>query len=94
MFRACHAVLSVHCSLVVAGLERTYLLVLLYVMFSCVLITFPCGNLGQAWYLFVSIPDICLLPYFGSNCLTRCILYHMTSKFDAFVVRVVANFLR
>ena len=40
------------------------LLTLLYVMFSCVFVTFPCGVLGQVWYLIVSIPDLCLLPYF------------------------------
>ena len=28
-------------------------------------ITFSLGVLGQVWYLIVSIPDLCLLPYFG-----------------------------
>ena len=37
MFRVCHAFLSVHCSIVVTCLERANLLVLLYVIFSCVL---------------------------------------------------------
>ena len=37
---------------------------LLYVVFSCVFVTFPCGVLGQVWYLIVSIPNICLLPNF------------------------------
>ena len=37
------------------------LLALLYVMFSCVFVTFLCGILGQVWYLTVSIPDLCLL---------------------------------
>ena len=37
---------------------------LLYVMFSSVFVTFPYGVLGQVWYLIVSIPDLCLLPYF------------------------------
>ena len=27
---------------------------------------FPIGVLGQVWYLIVSIPDLCLLPYFTS----------------------------
>ena len=31
----------------------------MYVMFSCVYVT-----LGQMWYLFASIPDLCLLTYF------------------------------
>ena len=29
----------------------------------CIFITFPCGILGQAWYLIVSFPDLCLLSY-------------------------------
>ena len=37
MFCVCHAVLSVHCSLVVNCREKTNLLALLYVMVSCVL---------------------------------------------------------
>ena len=32
--------------------------------FSCVSVTFPCGVLGQVWYLIVSITDLCLLTYF------------------------------
>ena len=40
---------------------------LLFVMFNCVYDTFPCGILGQVWYLIVSIPDICRLSYFHSN---------------------------
>ena len=47
MFRVCHAILSVHCSLVVTGWEKADLLALLYVMFNCVFVTFPCGVLGQ-----------------------------------------------
>ena len=57
------AVLSVPCSLVVTCWERAYLLALLYVMFSCVFVTFPYGVLVQMWYLIVSIPDLCLLLY-------------------------------
>ena len=30
-----------------------------------VFVTFPCGILGQVWYLIVSFPDLCLLSYFG-----------------------------
>ena len=33
-------------------------------VFLC-FVTFSCGVLGQVWYLVVSIPDICLLTYFG-----------------------------
>ena len=32
---------------------------LLFVMFNCIFVTFPCGILGQVWYLIVSIPDLC-----------------------------------
>ena len=34
---------------------------LLFVMKNCVFVTFPCGILGQVWYLIVSIPDLCRL---------------------------------
>ena len=30
----------------------------------CSLVTFPCGILGQVWYLIVSFPDLCRLSYF------------------------------
>ena len=61
IFCVFHAVLSVHCSLVATCWERAGLLALLYVMFSCVIITFPCVFLVQVWYLIVSIPDFYLL---------------------------------
>ena len=35
-----------------------------FVMLNCVFVTFPCGILGQVWYLIVSIPDLCSLSYF------------------------------
>ena len=38
------------------------LLGLLCVLF-CAFVTFPYGVLDQEWYLIVSIPDLCLLPY-------------------------------
>ena len=31
-------------------------------------VTFPCGILGQVWYLIVLIPDLCRLSYFDSFC--------------------------
>ena len=61
MFCVHYAVLSVHCSLVATCWERAGLLALLYVMFSCVIVTFSCVVLGQVWYLIVSIPDFYLL---------------------------------
>ena len=63
MFSVFHVVLSVHCSLVATCSERAGLLALLYVMFSCVIVTFPCVVHDQVWYLIVSIPDFCLLNY-------------------------------
>ena len=40
-----------------------YLLAFLYVMFSCVCVTFQFGVLVQVWNLIVLIPDVCLFPY-------------------------------
>ena len=34
-----------------------------FVMSNCAFVTFPCGILGQVWYLIVSIPDLCPLSY-------------------------------
>ena len=36
-----------------------------FVMSNCVFVTFPCGILGQVWYLIVSIPDLCPLSDFS-----------------------------
>ena len=45
-----------------AGKGMTYWL--LFVVFNCVFVTFPCGILGQVKYLIVSTPDLCRLSYF------------------------------
>ena len=37
---------------------------LLFVMFNCVFVFFPCGILHQVWYLIVLIPDLCSHSYF------------------------------
>ena len=58
----CNIVLPVSCNLVVTCWERAELLALLYVLLRFV--TFTYGVLDQAWYLIVSIPDLCFLPYF------------------------------
>ena len=39
----------------------------------CIVVTFPCGILGQAWYLIVSFPDLCRLSYFQT---LRCCINH------------------
>ena len=45
-----------------AGKELTSWL--LCVMSNCDFVTYPCGILGQMWYLIVLIPDLCRLYYF------------------------------
>ena len=61
VLHVCEAVFSVPCSLVVTCWERADIFALLYVMFSCVFVTFPYGVLGQVCYLIVLIPYLCLL---------------------------------
>ena len=61
----------VSCSLVVTCGERADLLAVLYAMFSCVFITFTYGVQGQALYLIVSFPGLCLLSFLHSNVWTR-----------------------
>ena len=62
----CHIFASLRCCLVVtrspAGKGLTSWLI--FVMFNCDFVPFPCGVLGQAWYFFVSIPDLCRFSYF------------------------------
>ena len=53
--------------LVITCEEGAELLALLYVMFSCVFVTFPHGVLNQVWYLIVSILDLWSLPYFNNT---------------------------
>ena len=43
--------------------ERADLLALVCDVY-CGFVTFPCGILGQVWYLIVLIPDLCCLSYF------------------------------
>ena len=54
---------SGHCCLVVICLEMADLLALGGDVY-CIFVTFPCGILGQVWYLIVSFPDLCCLSYF------------------------------
>ena len=65
----CHAFASVRCCFVAICWERADLLA--FVMFNCTFVTFPCGILGQAWYLIVLIPDLCPLSYFYTNTASR-----------------------
>ena len=65
MFCVAHAFASVHCCLVVTCWERADLLALVGDVY-CISVTFPCGILGQVWYLIVSFPELYRLSYF--NC--------------------------
>ena len=65
MFYVCHAFLSVVCQPRGYPMGKGWpLCSLLSMMFSCVFVTFPCGVLGQVWYLIVSISYLCLFSYF------------------------------
>ena len=56
-----------YCLAMVTYWERADFFAPMYVMSSCVFVTFPYDILGQVWHLLVSIPDLCLLPYFFST---------------------------
>ena len=58
-----HAFASVHCCLVITCWERADRLALVGDV-CCVFVTFPCGILGQVWYLIVLFPHLCHLSYF------------------------------
>ena len=61
---ASHAFASVHCCLVVTCWERADLLALVGDVY-CNFATFPCGILGQVWYLIVwFLVDLLNLSYF------------------------------
>ena len=62
MLTVCHAFASVHCCLVVTCWGTAWLLFVMFI-YNCVFVTFPCGILGQVWYLIVSIPGLCCLSY-------------------------------
>ena len=53
-----------------------------FVMFYCVFVTFPCGILGQVWYLIVSIPDRCHLSYFKKLSTLPTFKNYIISKFN------------
>ena len=58
-----HAFWSVHCCFVVNCWGRADLLALVGDV-NCIFVTFPCGILGQLWYMIVSFPNLCQLSYF------------------------------
>ena len=59
----CQVFASVHCCPAVTCWERADLLALVCDIELC-FVTFPCGILGQVWYLNVSSPDLCHLSCF------------------------------
>ena len=61
-----HAFGSVHCCLLVTCWERAGLLALVGDVY-CIFVTFPCGILGQVWYLIKSFPDFYRPSYFSSH---------------------------
>ena len=61
-----HAFVSVHCCHVITCWERADLLALVDDVY-CNFATFPCGILGQVWYLIVSFPDLRRLSYFARD---------------------------
>ena len=72
----CHAFAPVHCCLVVTCWERADLLALDCDVY-CGFVTFPCGILGQVWFLIVSIPDLCHLSF---TILTFSLICHLCNK--------------
>ena len=81
LFMICiyHAFASVHCCLVVTCWGRADLLALVC-DFYCVFVTFPCGILGQVWYLIVSFPDLSYIN--EANTLALCILENLKLVFQ------------
>ena len=71
----CHVFASVHCCLVVTCWERADILALVGDV-SSVFVTFPCGILGQVWYLIVSIPDLCHLSYYDTSYFQHAVDWH------------------
>ena len=67
-----HSFAFVHCCLVVNCWKGADLLALVGDVY-CIFVTFPCGVLGQVWYLIVSFPDLCHLScfYFCRKCLNE-----------------------
>ena len=58
-----YAFASVHCCFVVTCWERADLLAVVCDVY-CVLVTFPCGILGQVWCLIASFTYLCRPTYF------------------------------
>ena len=65
-----------------------------FVMFYCAFVTFPCGILGQVWYLIVSIPDLCHLSYLTTEgCLLSCSMIHWIEALTRDGSRLTCNLI-
>ena len=64
-----------------------------FVMLNCVFVTFPCGILGQMWYLVVSIPDICPFHYIVPSKM-HCPVFSFMILLENIVVRQRSNFIQ
>ena len=63
---------SVHCYLVVTCWERADLLALVGDVY-CIFVTYPCGILGQVWYLIALFPDLCHLSFIHGSYRQVCV---------------------
>ena len=61
--------------------------------FLTISVTFPCGILGQVWYLIVSFPDLCILSYFKyiTSPLTVTLLNWMRTVFCISVITLMSD---
>ena len=64
---------------------------LLFMMFNCVFVTFPCDILGQMRYSIVSIPDLCHLSYFVLTFRSKPNLFKGKCQVHAFVYLYMSN---
>ena len=64
-----------------------------FVVLNCVFVTFPCGILGQVWYLIVSIPDICPFYYMVPSNM-HCSVFFFMLLLENIVVLQRSNFIQ
>ena len=62
-------------------------------MLNCVFVTFPCGILGQVWYLIVLIPDLCPFYYIVPSNM-HCPVFYFVILLENIVVRQRSNFIQ
>ena len=72
--------------------ERADLLAFLYVLFSCVFVTFPYGILDQVWYFIESISDTCLHPNLYYISYMHIIMLRKGILFIAHAIRSIITF--